>query len=137
MEAGLCLLLARLLIALIPLRHWRSTLGEVTPHAEQQLPVEPTTDLQNLIRAVHRAAILLPPQFVCLPQAMAVQWMARRRGYVTELIIGVHPASSERAVGLHAWVEYGPVTLIGEDTAQDFRAALRLGGKHTRSDRFP
>ena len=80
-----------------------------------------------LTRAVERAAARLPGDTVCLPRAMALQWMLRRRGHASALVFGVQ---SERREGdihaLHAWVEVGGRTVIGADPERTFARGLVL-----------
>jgi len=65
--------------------------------------------------AVISAVRHLPFECLCLPQAMAVQWMLRRRRVPARLLIGVDPAGSRASRhALHAWTRVGEVTVIGE-----------------------
>lgn len=126
-EAIICLAVARALIALIPFRYWRRSLGSLSAenHPVQNEGV-PELALR-IAQAVNRGARYLPLASVCLPRAMAVQWMCARRGYSTELIFGVQPggrASGQAA--LHAWVEYDGVAFIGQDERHEYHRNLAL-----------
>lgn len=118
------LLLARLLILFVPLRRWRSSLGRVAPS-----PAGTSVSLihNRVARAVLRATSWLPGDYVCLPRAMAVQWMLRRRGQPSALVFGVLP---EHASGdlhaLHAWVEVGDVVIMGADPTRTYARGLAL-----------
>jgi hypothetical protein len=118
------LLLARVLITLVPLRRWRGTLGRVAASPSGS----PTTIVHRRVaRAVLRATSWLPGDYVCLPRAMAVQWMLRRRGQPSALVFGVLP---EHATGdlhaLHAWVEVGHEVIMGADPTRSYARGLAL-----------
>jgi hypothetical protein len=121
LEAIALLLWARLLVALVPMRYWRGSLGTMAggggaaggPSTWRDVP----RDLRIVARVVERAAARLPVHFKCLPRAMAVQWMARRRGLACTLRIGLARGAGEP---LHAWVDHGQVTVIGERPDQKY-----------------
>lgn len=59
----------------------------------------------------------LPGETLCLPRAMALQWMMRRRGISSLLMIGVRPKETRGKAGdLHAWVVRNGETIIGAST---------------------
>ena len=86
-EAVVFLALARLLVMHVRLRHWRSWLTTAPGEAEavdpQRLP-----SVVHVRRVVPRAAELVPFSALCLPQAMAGQWMLQRRGVASRLSFG-------------------------------------------------
>lgn len=120
----LLLVFARVLITLVPLRRWRGSLGRVAA-APQAVPISLVH--RRVVRAVLRATGWLPGDYVCLPRAMAVQWMLRRRGQPSALVFGVLP---EHASGdmhaLHAWVEVGNEVIIGADPTRTYARGLEL-----------
>jgi hypothetical protein len=123
-EAMVLLVLARLLIVAVPLRRWRGTLGRVAPAPEG---TQITVVHRRVAGAVKRAGAWLPGDFVCLPRAMAGQWMLRRRGQPSALVFGVlpeHASGDEHA--LHAWVETGDAVLIGADPTRTYARGLTL-----------
>jgi len=54
---------------------------------------------------------------VCLPQAVAAQWMLRRRGIASTLYLGVNPAAKYDA---HAWVRAGSIIVTGGPRQDSF-----------------
>lgn len=126
-EAALLLLAARLLVAWLRLRWWRRLLG---PMATGPGTVLANEGDRQLARAVKRAALRLPGNSKCLPQAMALHWMLARRSRPAQLVIGVLPDAERRGLDdLHAWVELDSEILIGE-LDQPFRPIARFGGAH-------
>jgi hypothetical protein len=68
-------------------------------------------EVQSVRWAIAAAARHLPWQPVCLPQAVAAQWMLRRRGIASTLYFGIAPGPEYQA---HAWVRAGRVIVTGE-----------------------
>jgi len=132
-EAALLLALARVLIGQVRLKHWRGTLGRVapgsvTPSLTEAAPGSPQAQVQRrVVRAVLRGAERLPGDTVCLPRAMAVQWMLKRRGLPSALVFGVLPDHASGDMhALHAWVESGSRVLIGDDPTRSYARGLTL-----------
>lgn len=126
-EAIICLAAARILIALVPFRYWRRSLGNLSsenhPGENDRVPELAL----RIAQAVHRGAHYLPSATVCLPRAVAGHWMCGRRGFPTELVFGV--SSGRRMDGraaLHAWVDYNGVTFIGQDDKHEYHRNLVL-----------
>lgn len=109
------LCLARLLIAIVPLRWWRRTLGQVSRDMSPPTAGPALRDAVRLASHVERAAERLPFETRCLPRAMALAWLLRRAGLGYCLVIAIRPQGRrEEADGLHAWVDYDGVTVLGE-----------------------
>lgn len=120
-EAMALLVMARILVAYVPLARWRRTLGAPIAPRPEEPSLSPTSTvpadrrLRRLVHAVERAAVRLPGENRCLAKAMALQWMLRRRGLSASLVIGVLPGQRHGALrDLHAWVEREGTILIGE-----------------------
>ena len=132
LEAMLFLALARLLVARVPLKRWRATLGApVKPEpGDPQLHLDANLAARRLARAVGRGAARLPRETRCLPQAMALQWLLSRRGLGATLVIGVRPGAVRGGLDdLHAWVVRGGEVLIGQsdETHRPIYAAANSG----------
>lgn len=111
LEAMALLCGARLLIGFVPFRRWRGALGWAGAEAANAGALLPAM----LARHVERAASRLPFETKCLPRAMALSWMLRRRGIGHAIVLAARPASRRDAGDdLHSWVEKGGFTLIGE-----------------------
>jgi len=120
----------RLLIAFVPLRYWRDSLGldgGVSGEDGQIIA-------RRLAARVERAAALLPFRARCLPRAMALSAMLRRGGIAHTLVFAVRPRAwtgpQER---LHAWVEREGERLIG-DLSGPWIETLHLGAAIFRPD---
>jgi hypothetical protein len=121
------LILARLLVAGPRLGWWRRWLGAI---AAQPLAGAPNAADRHLAAAVERAATRLPGGAKCLPRAMALHWMLRRRSRPSQLVIATLPGSKRGGLdSLHAWIEAGGEVLIGA-LDQPFQPLVRFGSAH-------
>jgi hypothetical protein len=121
--AALCL--ARLLVSWVPFQRWRGLLGP-SKCLDAKLAAR-STDARRLAALVDRAARLVPFQTKCLPRAMALSWMLRRKRIQHALVIAVRPAGlRDAADGLHAWIEVDGAKIIGE-LPGPWVETLRLG----------
>jgi len=99
-EALTLLSWARLLIAFARFDRWRATLGLDGPVR--------IADARYCAALVEWAATRQPIEFKCLPRAMALSWMLRRRRLGHTVVIAVRPAGERGSRDdLHAWVEVG------------------------------
>jgi hypothetical protein len=129
-EAMLFLCIARFLIAAVPLRFWRRSLGQIVatnPDSDEdsQTPAERVV-VQAVSAAVEQGARHLPIHLACLPRAMAAQWMLARRGCASRLVVAVAVGKVTEAHPLHAWVEAGRKIVVGDDPGVDYRPNLTL-----------
>lgn len=105
---------ARALVAAVPFKHWRALLGRPAVPVPANRGKVPAEDERRLVKAVERAALRLPGESRCLSQAMALQWLLRRRRCGGVLYIGVLPGANRGGLDdLHAWVALGDTILIG------------------------
>lgn len=107
-----------MLVAVAPFNRWEAWLGRrIRPDAPGPAPISAADALRSRRagRAVDQAARYLPLELKCLPRAMALQWMLKRRRIPARLLIGVLPASERGSTDdLHAWVVAGKETVIGD-----------------------
>jgi aryl-alcohol dehydrogenase-like predicted oxidoreductase len=112
---------ARLLIAWVPLERWRNSLGDANGRS-------PSAAARQLAKQVERAATWLPFETKCLPRAMALSWLLRRRHIRHAFVFAVRPPQlRDSADALHAWVELAGQKIIGDLPGPWFET-LRLGG---------
>ena len=113
-QAMALLCLARLLVAHVPLRMWRQSLGQDCP--KQSAPPDPKgiEPAKRLAGHVERAASRLPFETKCLPRAMALAWMLRIRGFSYAFKLASRPLLTRSGRDdLHAWVEAGGIAILG------------------------
>jgi hypothetical protein len=121
LEAILCLVAARLALIFIPFPRLAGWLGTFVP------PSDPRASRANMAReqsllareigwAVTRTARYLPFRAVCLPQAMAAQFMLRRRGVASVMHFGAGKGS-DRPLDAHAWLDAAGVEVTGYPVA--------------------
>jgi hypothetical protein len=115
---------AQLLVSWIPFSRWRDTLGSAAP--EQPQSADPA---KRLAADVEWAAKRLPFPTKCLPRAMALSWMLRRRKLAHTVVVAVRPSELRHSAdALHAWVEIGGERIIG-DLPGPWIETLRLGAE--------
>ena len=125
LEAMAWLALARALIAFVRFSRWRNWLG-VAGKASPQPEVAPR-EAHRLARVVERGVSRLPGVSRCLPQALALAWMLRRRSWQPVVVIAVVPGHARGTLDdLHAWVELGGEIVIGE-SALPHKPIARFG----------
>ena len=117
-EAAVFLALARCLVVHVPLRRWRD---RVATARQKKAPVPALA--WKVAWVVRKVAASVPFGAACLPQAMAAQWMLRRRRVASQLKVGVRPGSDAApgaakrgpALGFayHAWLQVGDECVVG------------------------
>ncbi len=121
LEAFLLLGVARLLVLTIPFRWLAGSLGQ---HMSESDTRANPTDLRQaglIGHAVRSAANNTPWQSVCLPQAIAAQWMLKRRRIAATLYLGVaKDLTKTQQLAAHAWLRCGDVILTGGHSHKDF-----------------
>jgi len=102
----------------VAFRYWRGTLGRVgsaaSPHSG---PVGACASLRarRSSRAVQQAARRLPGETLCLPRAMALAWMLRRRAIPATVVLGVAESAQRGTLDdLHAWVTCDGEVILGQ-----------------------
>lgn len=124
-EAVVRLVVAWLLVRLLPLGWWRRWLGRPGPPPQAAGVAGSAAWL--MARAVRRGALLLPFHVKCLPQAIALHTMLRRRALPSRMVIAVlDPRRRGTVDDLHAWVESAGEILIGE-TEGPFHPVVTYG----------
>ncbi len=105
------LTVASLRVVWHPRTRTSSLLGTVRPSAaSESIPTDVSPEIVRIGRAVERVATVLPWHPVCLPRALAVASMLRRRGVECRAHLGVTSTAPPEA---HAWVTVGEVVVQG------------------------
>ncbi|WP_164931324.1 lasso peptide biosynthesis B2 protein [Erythrobacter sp. HKB08] len=120
-EAMACLLWARLLVLLVPLKHWRKHIAD---GIEAKGTLEPLDESEReavklVARSISRAVRNTPVELICLPQALAARWMLARRGVATQLYLGTRMAAEEDRE-FHAWLKAGRTWVTGHCDEENF-----------------
>ena len=122
-EAVVCLLAARLALILIPFPRLAGWLGTFVPPSDpraSRVQANATTQHEMLAReigwAVTRSARYVPFNAVCLPQAMAAQFMLRRRGVASVMHFGAGKGT-DKPLDAHAWLDAAGVDVTGYPVA--------------------
>ncbi|NIK88950.1 hypothetical protein FHS83_002268 [Rhizomicrobium palustre] len=126
LEASLLLVIMRLGIGVFPFRALAATSGKcVSPDhpvpepSTPKLPGDAAATAMKISWAVRCASRRLPFKFVCLPQAMAANWMLRRRKLRPVLHLGIK-ASPNAPMQAHAWLDCDGVPVTGYPVAAGF-----------------
>lgn len=117
LEAVAALTVAGVLLRLLRFSRLAPRLGRHMAESDPTEDQPKTARALQISWAVTAAARNLPWKPVCLPQAMAAQWMLRRRGIPSTLYLGVNPAAGLDA---HAWVRAGRVIVTGGPQPENF-----------------
>lgn len=115
----------RTALAALPFKLVRRTLSRLACLKRRNGSGLRQSDIERIIRFTVAAGRKLPAMGTCLTQALTVHMLLKRRGYETQLRIGVTKDAGGRFTA-HAWLERGGRILIGE-----------LGGEHDRYTPFP
>ena len=115
-EAFVFLGMARFAVLCLPFRVLSRSLGTHMEESSRNTdPLEART-ARLVGQAVRSAANNTPWASVCLPQAVACQWMLKRRGLAGTLYLGVKIApDSPKGLLAHAWLRCGSRILTGAD----------------------
>lgn len=148
-EAALTLLLAWLLVRLVPARYWLRFLDTAAGPADdgtggrgvsgrpdavrenarpmpREAPRRETSGPhvpRQVGRLMGKVVRHLPIRVRCLPQAMAAQWMLRRRGVRGKLMFGVRRGeAAKRPLEFHAWLTVDGECVVGGGGVESFAA---------------
>ncbi|MEE9383025.1 MAG: lasso peptide biosynthesis B2 protein [Nannocystaceae bacterium] len=120
LEAALTLAWAKALLRLSPFRHYRRRLPTTK---RSPCHVLPDDTLARIVWAVDGVSRRFSHHLRCLPRALAVQQMIRRRGGDASVRLGVAPAPTG-GFRAHAWVELDGKVVIGRLPDLDTFAAI-------------
>ncbi|MEN6313945.1 MAG: lasso peptide biosynthesis B2 protein [Clostridiaceae bacterium] len=113
-EAFLLLGMARLGVMILPFRWLAKSLGHHMKQTDTQLPPADLPLAHMVGAAVRSAANYTPWKSVCLPQAVAAQWMLKRRNIPGTVYLGVMKDETKpEKLAAHAWLRCGHIILTG------------------------
>lgn len=114
LEAFALLGVARLLVVSTPFRWLAASLGERMKESSPEVTPDDLHLARLVGQAVRSAASNTPWESVCLPQAVAGQWMLKRRGIAATLYLGAMKADNKpEQLAAHAWLRCGDIILTG------------------------
>lgn len=123
--AMLCLLV--FLINYIPLRWWRGNFdfeketANPAPHPANAEHIARAREIGMTIRMVSKH---LPFTILCLPQAIAAQWVLRKEGIDNKLYIGARKGE-EKPFEFHAWLLVGQLCVTGRQQYEQFSSFVK------------
>src|SRR5205807_5278478 len=97
--------LTDLAVSLVGLRRWQSALTRLAPMGPRPKgdAASQISEGRAIARLVDAAARHGPYRATCLPRALVLWWLLRRRGIMSDLRIGVHKEAGQLTA--HAWIE--------------------------------
>jgi hypothetical protein len=119
-EAAVNVLVYRLIVIFLPLRHYASQASAASGGCSA-----PAELARRIGWSVQVAARHMPCAAACLPQALAARQMLARRGYATTLRLGVRLVGP--SLHAHAWLQSGNTTVIGEAGVAGMVPIARFG----------
>jgi hypothetical protein len=121
LEAFALLGVARLLTLTIPFRWMAASLGKHMNESDNQSIPADLEQARLISQAVRSAANNTPWKSVCLPRAVAAQWMLKRRRIAATLYLGVTKDDKKpEKLAAHAWLRCGDVILTGAEGHRQF-----------------
>ena len=120
-EAFALLCLARLAVLVLPFRWLAVSLGKHMSESGMQISASDLRQARMVGQAVRSAANNTPWESVCLAQAVAAQWMLKRRHVAGTLYLGVAKDETEsEKLTAHAWLRCGNMILTGREGCRQF-----------------
>jgi Transglutaminase-like superfamily len=121
LEAFVLLGFARLLVLTVPFKWLARSLGRHMNESGEHVEPSELQRARMIGAAVRSSANYTPWESVCLPQAVAAQWMLKRRRISATLYLGV--AKNEtlpQKLAAHAWLRCGQTILTGASGHRQF-----------------
>ena len=116
LEAFLLLGVARLAVLVLPFKWLAVSLGRHMHEADARISAANLNLARCVGQAVCAAANYTPWKSVCLPQAVAAQWMLKRRRIAATFYLGVAKKEAKPGtLAAHAWLRCGNIILTGRE----------------------
>ena len=120
-EAFLLLGIARLAVLALPFKRLAVSLGRHMNEADAQISTTDLNRARQVGQAVRSAVNYTPWESVCLPQAVAAQWMLKRRHIAGTLYLGMAKDETRpEKLAAHAWLRCGGLILTGGAVHRQF-----------------
>ncbi len=121
LEAFVLLAFARLMVLILPFKWLAVSLGRHMNESGTQVNPSDLLIARIVGQAIRSAASNTPWQSVCLPQAVAAQWMLKRRRIAATLYLGVAKSENKaEKLAAHAWLRCGDIILTGASGHRQF-----------------
>lgn len=121
LEAFALLGIARLMVFALPFKWLAVSLGRHMNESDTQICASDLRRARMVGQAIRSAANHTPWESVCLAQAVAAQWMLKRRRIAGTLYLGVAKDETKpEKLGAHAWLRCGDVILTGRESHRQF-----------------
>jgi hypothetical protein len=121
LEAFALLGIARLMVLTLPFKWLAVSLGRHMNESGTRMDPSDLHCARIIGQAVRSAANNTPWKSVCLPQAVAAQWMLKRRHIAATLYLGVTKDETKpENLAAHAWLRCGDVILTGSAGHRQF-----------------
>jgi hypothetical protein len=121
LEAFTLLGLARFAVLVLPFRWLAVSLGKHMAETDARIDPSRLVHARMVGRAVRSAARYTPWESLCLPQAIAAQWMLKRRHVAGTVYLGVAKDKTKpEKLSAHAWVRTGDLILTGDKGHRQF-----------------
>ncbi len=121
LEAVALLGIARLTTLIFPFRWIAGSLGKHMAESSRDLSAAHLQQARTMGQAIRSAAKYTPWASVCLSQAVAAQWMLKRRRIPATLYLGVAKDKAKwEGLSAHAWLRCGNVILTGREEHGQF-----------------
>ena len=121
-EAAMCLVLARLALALFSFRHLTKFMGRTMTQPEV-MGTDRERFRNEVAWAITAVAGHLPIKMVCFPRGIAAQAMLRRRLISATIFYGVAKLP-ERGLAAHVWVQDGTCGVVGHQIAAQYAVLM-------------
>jgi hypothetical protein len=112
------IVLAHAMVRFVPFRRYSKRLRQ---NASAEPPLQLARDLRRIIDFIARA---MPERSRCLVCAIAARAMLGRRGYGSELSLGINPEQTPMIA--HAWLIAGSVIVTGREEQSNFKEVARF-----------
>lgn len=130
LETAVLLGLARFCVLILPFRWVAAPLGNVNEDSVEnaELPNSDKSRLRDIESIIRRVSRNTPWRSNCLAQAIAGQYMLRRRGIASTIFFGL--SKDEKGhLGGHAWLHCGGEVLTGESDVDHYAVVATFTNK--------